>query len=69
MARPEYVNGGTQPSVETWEEACAISQEWADGARRAADKRRQWMHWTVLMLLMIMVAIAGALVLIFVVKP
>ena len=36
--RPEYPT--TEPSVQTWEEACVISQEWADGARQAAVKRR-----------------------------
>jgi hypothetical protein len=57
MTRPEYVNGGAEPSNETWQEACAISQQWADGARLAAHKRhmrRFWLitalQWTLLIL-------------------
>ena len=41
MERPEYtVDNGVEPSVDTWAEACVISQEWADGARLAARRRR-----------------------------
>jgi hypothetical protein len=38
--RPEYVNDNA-PSVETWAEACVISQQWADGARLAAVRRKR----------------------------
>ena len=38
MQRPEYPS--TTPSIQVWEEACVISQEWADDAREAAIKRR-----------------------------
>ena len=41
MARPEYSNDNGIASIETWQEACALSQEWADGARLAAHKRRR----------------------------
>lgn len=39
VQRPEYPT--TTPSVQTWEEACVISQEWADGARQAVIARRK----------------------------
>ena len=39
MDRPEYPT--TDPSIEVWEEACVISQQWADGARQAARKRKR----------------------------
>ena len=40
MSRPEYVHGSGEPSIETWEVACRLSQAWAEEARRAADRRR-----------------------------
>lgn len=58
MARPKYVNsGGSEPSIETWQEACVISQEWADGARLAVVKRR---HRQALISLAILTAITIA---------
>ena len=64
MTRPDYVNGGSEPSIQTWEEACVISQEWADNARRAAAKRKQWRHWIALMLMLALVITLLALVMI-----
>lgn len=37
MQQPELPD----PSIQTWEEACFISQQWADEARLAAQKRRK----------------------------
>ena len=55
MTRPEYVSDN-MPSIETWEEACAISQEWADGARQAAVKRRNRNAWITFALLLVLLA-------------
>lgn len=64
MARPDYVNNGGEPSVATWQEACVISQEWADGARRAAARRKAFRHWLSLMLMLTVLIVLVALVLI-----
>lgn len=53
-----------EPSIETWEEACVISQEWADGARKAALKRRDRRALVSMILVLALVAIALALVII-----
>ena len=50
MQRPEYPT--VEPSIETWEEACIISQEWADDARQAAVRHKQWVHWGVLIFML-----------------
>jgi type IV secretory pathway component VirB8 len=63
MARPEYVEDGT-PSIETWQEACVISQEWADDARLAASKRRNRMAWLSIVLMLIIAAVLIMLTLI-----
>ena len=41
MTRPQYFHGSGDPSLETWELACALSQEWAENARLAAIKRKR----------------------------
>jgi type IV secretory pathway component VirB8 len=43
MMRPtyEFSDETHSLSLETWEEACALSQQWAEGARLAANKRRR----------------------------
>jgi len=51
--RPEYVHTSEGHSVETWEEACFISQEWADEARLAAAKRRRRRNWTSIVLMLL----------------
>lgn len=60
MMRPEYVNGGDNPSIETWQEACVISQEWADDARLAAAKRANRRVWISLVLLSAIALAAAA---------
>jgi hypothetical protein len=63
MERPDYTVD-SEPSVDTWAEACAISQEWADGARLAATKRRFRVALLSLVLMMLLIAAAVAFVLI-----
>ena len=41
MNRPEYTHSSGDPSVETWELACALSQEWAENSRRSALKQKR----------------------------
>jgi type IV secretory pathway component VirB8 len=43
MMRPTYEHGDETHtlSLETWEEACALSQQWAESARLTANKRRR----------------------------
>lgn len=41
MEQPEYRFIKGVPSIQTWEEACVVSQQWADSARQAAAKRRK----------------------------
>ena len=60
MERPDYVHGG-EPSLETWELACALSQEWADNARQAAHKRRVWQRAISTGLLLSLMLAAAAL--------
>ena len=52
-----------QESIETWEEACAVSQEWADGARQAAVKRRQLRHALMLLVAIVLILLSLFLVL------
>jgi lipopolysaccharide/colanic/teichoic acid biosynthesis glycosyltransferase len=63
MARPEYVNDN-EPSVATWQEACVISQEWADGARQAAAHKRLLRAWLSVILLLVFALVLTAVVLI-----
>jgi hypothetical protein len=63
MQRPDYVNGGDTPSIDTWQEACAISQEWADGARQAAGRRRFWFAVASLVLVILLIGGVVALIL------
>lgn len=64
--RPEYVNGGDNPSIETWQEACVISQQWADDARQAAARRANLRVWISLLLLIVMtLAALAALIILF----
>jgi lipopolysaccharide/colanic/teichoic acid biosynthesis glycosyltransferase len=65
MARPDYVNDiDGQPSISTWEEACAISQEWADSARRAAARKRLFMAVLSAVLLLLVALALVAVILI-----
>jgi len=65
MSRPEYVNnGGSEPSNETWQEACVISQEWADGARQAASHRRLVRAWLSVVILLLIALLLTAVVLV-----
>jgi type IV secretory pathway component VirB8 len=62
--RPDYVNGGDNPSIETWQEACVLSQKWADDARQVAIKRANRRVWrSLLLLIVITLAAAAAIVL------
>lgn len=64
MTRPEYVNGNDGlPSNETWEQACIISQEWADDARSAAAKRHMRRFWMITTLQWFILLIAVLLIL------
>jgi hypothetical protein len=65
--RPEYVDDSNGlPSLETWEEACVISQDWADGARLAASKRRKQRLWVTTVLAGAIVLAGWALVLLLI---
>ena len=61
VQRPEYPT--TTPSIETWEDACVISQNWADDARMAAVKRqkRHRIIKTVTLMTLELAALAGLL--------
>lgn len=52
------------PSIETWEEACFVSQEWADGARLAARRRRERRSLVLTILVFLLLAVALSLVII-----
>jgi hypothetical protein len=70
--RPEYVDDSNGlPSLEAWEEACVISQDWADDARLAASKqrKRRLLVTTVLMGAIVLAGWALVLLLIFDVQP
>ena len=53
------------PSIETWEEACVISQEWAYDARLAAQRKRERRALVATLLVFLLLAIALSLVIIF----
>jgi predicted nucleic acid-binding Zn ribbon protein len=53
------------PSIETWEEACVISQEWAYDARLAAQRKRDRRALVTMILVFAFLAIVLSLVIIF----
>jgi type IV secretory pathway component VirB8 len=52
------------PSIETWEEACDISQQWADEARLAARMKRERRMLVVAILVFAILAAALSLIII-----
>ena len=52
------------PSIETWEEACDVSQQWAYDARLAARRRRDRRSLVLSILVFLLLAVALALVII-----
>lgn len=57
---------GNSASLQTWEEACAESQDWADRARRKAHYKRvrRRAFWIVLLAIAVAYAIANVILLI-----
>jgi hypothetical protein len=51
---------GDTISIQTWEEACATSQEWADKARKHAVFRRQRRNSIIVITLVTLLVIAAS---------
>jgi hypothetical protein len=62
MRRPEY-NATDNPSVDTWKQACAVSQQWAFSARRAALRRKRFMRVVAVLAALLLIAIVVVLIL------
>lgn len=61
----DHESGEGLESIETWEQACIISQQWADGARLAAVKRKQRQRfWALMAVLLLIAAIASGILVI-----
>jgi hypothetical protein len=66
--QPDYQHIEGVPSIQTWEEACVVSQKWADDARLAAQKRRKRYRIAYAVLLTIPTLLVTALLILIIVN-